>query len=140
MATCDDDSLHEENLDNTDNDKEVDDDVNESIFDDEEMKKIFKTSKKRGRRAQWEDQHVIDLMETICENEYFQRKLIFTNNKPQKNKEVYNKAIKKLKEKYESNFPFSVRQVRIKFKNCVSHCKKISPLQKTTSGVKKSFK
>ena len=99
MATCDDDSLHEENLDNTDNDKEVDDDVNESGFDDEEMKKIFKTSKKRGRRAQWEDQHVIDLIETSCENEYFQRKLIFTNNKPQKNKEVYNKAIKELNKK-----------------------------------------
>ena len=65
MATCDDDSLHEENLDNTDNDKKVDDDGNESSFDDEEMKKIFKTSKKRDRRAQWEDQHVNDLMETI---------------------------------------------------------------------------
>ena len=40
-----------------------------------------------------------DLMETICENEYFQRKLSFTNNKPQKNKEVYNKAIKELNKK-----------------------------------------
>ena len=53
MATCDDDSLHEENLDNTDNDKEVDDDVNESIFDDEEMKKIFKTSKKEVDELNW---------------------------------------------------------------------------------------
>ena len=30
-----------------------------------------------------------DLIEKICENEYFRRKLIFTNNKPQKHKKVY---------------------------------------------------
>ena len=38
------------------------------------------------------------------------RKLIFTNNKPQKSKEVYDKVIKELNEKYESNFPFSVKR------------------------------
>ena len=37
-----------------------------------------------------------DLIEAICENDYFQRKLIFTNNKPQKNKEVHDKVIKEL--------------------------------------------
>ena len=30
-----------------------------------------------------------DLIGKIWENEYFRRKLIFTNNKPQKNKEMY---------------------------------------------------
>ena len=40
-----------------------------------------------------------DLIEIICENEYFQGKLIFTNNKPQKNKEVYDKVFKELNEK-----------------------------------------
>ena len=77
-----------------------------------------------------------DLIETICENEYFRRKLIFTNNKPQKSKEVYDKVIKELNKKYESNFPFSVKQVRMIFDNCVLQCKRISLLQKTTSGVK----
>ena len=36
---------------------------------------------------------------------------MFTNNKPQKNKQVYNKVIKEPNKKYESNFPFPVKQV-----------------------------
>ena len=76
------------------------------------------------------------LIETICENEYFRRKLIFTIKMPQKNKEVHNKVIKDLNEKYEANFYFTVKQIQIKFKNCGSQCKRISLLQKTTSGVK----
>ena len=96
MTTFDDDLLSKEDLDNIDNDNEADDDVNESSSHNEEMKKILNIGKKRGRWAQWEDQYVNDLIETIRENEYFQRKLIFTNNKPQKNKEVYDKSIKEL--------------------------------------------
>ena len=99
-----DDVLSEEDLNNIENANEGDDDVDESSSDIEEMKKILKTGKKRGRRAQSEYQHVNDLVETICENEYFRRKLIFTNNKPQKNKEVYDKVIKELNEQCESNF------------------------------------
>ena len=52
MATFDDDLLSEEELDNIDNDNQGDDDVDESSADNEEMKKSFKISKKRGRRAQ----------------------------------------------------------------------------------------
>ena len=88
--------MSKEDLDNIDNDNEVDDDVGKSSSHNEEMKKIFKIGKKRGRRAPWEDQHVNDLIEAICENDYFRRKLIFTNNKPQKNKEVYDEVIKEL--------------------------------------------
>ena len=72
MATFDDDLLSEEELDNIDNDNQGDDDVDESSPDNEEMKKSFKISKKRGRRAQWDAQHENDLQETTCENEYFQ--------------------------------------------------------------------
>ena len=93
------------------NGNEGDDNVVESSSDNEEMKKVLKIGKKIGRQAQQEDQHVNDLKENICENEYFQRKPIFTNNKPQKNKEVCNKVIKELFEKYESNLPFSIEQV-----------------------------
>ena len=56
-----------------------------------------------------------------------------------KSKEVYDKVIKELNKKYESNFPSSVKQVRVKFKNRVSQCKRLSLLQKT-SGVKTLFK
>ena len=79
MATFDKYLLSEEDLDNIDTDNEGDDNVDESSSDNEEMKKILNIGKKSGRRAQWEDQHVNDLVEIICENEYFRRKLIFTN-------------------------------------------------------------
>ena len=82
------------------------------VADNEDMKKILKIDKKGGRRAQQEDQHVNDLIETICENEYFGRTLILTNNTPQKNKEVYDKVNKEINEKYKSNFFSSVKQVR----------------------------
>ena len=85
MATIDDKLSSEEDLDNTDYDNQVDINVDESSSDNVEMKKILK----RGRQGQWEDQDLNDLIESICENECFRVKLIFTNNKPQKNKEVY---------------------------------------------------
>ena len=91
-----DDVLSEEDLINIEDDNDGNDDVDESSSDIEEMQKILKTGKKRGRRAQREYQHVNDLVETICENEYFRRKLIFTNNKLQKNKEVTIKLLKNL--------------------------------------------
>ena len=88
MATLHNVLSSEKDLDNIDNDNELDNDVDESSSDKEDMKKIFKTGKKRDRRAQWEDQHMNDLKENIYENEYFRRKFIFTNNKQQKKKEV----------------------------------------------------
>ena len=81
MATFDYDLSSEEDLDNFANDNEVDHDVDESSSDNEEMRKTLKIGKKRDGWAQWEDQHVNDLTENICENEYGRRKLIFTNNK-----------------------------------------------------------
>ena len=89
MATIDDKLSSEEDLDNIDYGNQVDVNVDESSSDNVEMQKILKIGKKRGRQAQWEDQDLNDLIESICENECFQRKLIFTNNKPQKNKELY---------------------------------------------------
>ena len=69
--TFEDNFLSEEDLDNSDNDNAGDDNVDKSSSGNEQMKSIFKTGKKRGRRDQWEDQHVNDVIETICENEYF---------------------------------------------------------------------
>ena len=106
MTTFDDDLLSKEDLNNIGNDNEADDDVDESSSHNCEMKKILNIGKNTGRRARWEDQHVNDIIETICENEYFQRKLIFTNNKLQKNKVVHDKVIKELNERYESKIFF----------------------------------
>ena len=56
-----------------------------------------KPRKKKGRRAHWPEDMVDDLIDIICESDYFKRKLIFKNNKAQKNKEVYESVIKILK-------------------------------------------
>ena len=89
MATFDDDLLSEADLTNIENDIEGNDYIDESSSNNEEMKKILNTGKIRGRRAKWKDQLLNDLKEIICENEYFRRKLIFTNNNRQKSKELY---------------------------------------------------
>ena len=34
--------------------------------------------KRRGRKAQWQDRHVVDMVDVICSNDNFARKLIFT--------------------------------------------------------------
>ena len=88
MATIDDKLSSEEDLDNIDYDNQVDVHVDESSSS-SLMKNILQIGKKRGRQIQYEDQDLNDLTESICENECFRRKLIFTNNKRQENKEVY---------------------------------------------------
>ena len=88
MATIDDKLSSEEDLDNIDYDNQVDVHVDESSSS-SLMKNNLQIGKKRGRQIQYEDQDLNDLIESICENECFRRKLIFTNNKQQKNKEVY---------------------------------------------------
>ena len=45
--------------------------------------------KKPKREAQWSDTLLNDLAYIIVNNDYFKRKLIFTNSKNQKNTEVY---------------------------------------------------
>ena len=34
--------------------------------------------KRRGRKVQWQDRHVVDMVDVICSNDNFARKLIFT--------------------------------------------------------------
>ena len=97
-------------------------------------------SRKKGLRAQSPENMVDDLIEIICESDYFKCKLSFTNNKAQKDKEVYECVIKILKERYRNreiptDFSFTVDQTRVKFKGCVSVCKKIALQRKTTSGI-----
>ena len=80
------------------------------------------------------------LQKAFVKMKIFGKKLIITNKEPQKNKEVYDEVIKELNEQYESIFSFSVKQVWIKFKNCVSQYKRINLLQKSASGVRQLLK
>ena len=106
MATCDDDSLHEENLDNTDNDKEVDDDVNESIFDDEEMKKIFKTSKKKVDELNWRTNMWMILWKPFVKMNIFKENSVSQIINHRKTKRCTIKPLKNLKKSMNPIFLF----------------------------------
>ncbi|XP_067049665.1 uncharacterized protein [Acropora muricata] len=83
---------------------------------------------------------VDDLVDIIITNDYYQRKLIFVNTKNQQNGKVYEKVLKELKSRAEgkgNSVPFTVAQVRTKFKKCVSECKKAALTIKTATGVKR---
>ena len=84
--------------------------------------------KRRGRKAQWRDCHVADMVDVICSNDNFSRKLIFTNSKNTRNNEVYVQVLKEVEKRYtgSSSFPFSTGQMRTKFKRCVAECKKLA--------------
>ena len=61
-----------------------------SLSDDENL--VPQKKKGRGRKAQWQDSHVADMVDVICSNDNFARKLIFTNSKNTKNNEVYSQV------------------------------------------------
>ena len=120
-----------------DNDKETD--SNESDTGVSEQSEVCSSRKKKrkGRRSVWEERHVNDLVDVICSSEYY-KKLIFTNTKNSKNAEIYANVLKDLGQRYEDgSFPFSVDQLRNKFKKCISECKKIALTVKTSTGVKR---
>ena len=100
---------------------------------------LKKNAKKKGRKATWSEACINELIDVVCESEYFRKKLIFTNNKAVKNTEVYTKVVKQVEIRFKERgevFPFSVVQSRTKFKACVSTCKKAAMLRKTASGLK----
>ena len=121
-----------------DNDKETD--SNESDTGVSEQSEVCSSRKKKrkGRRSVWEERHINDLVDVICSSEYYKKKLIFTNTKNSKNAEIYANVLKDLGQRYEDgSFPFSVDQLRNKFKKCISECKKIALTVKTSTGVKR---
>ena len=91
-----------------------------------------------GRKAVWPENCINELVDVVCENEYYQKKLIFTNNKATKNLEVYIKIVKEVKARLAERgevFLFSVVQTRTKFKACIAACKKASMTRKCGSGI-----
>ena len=93
---------------------------------------------KKGRKSTWQDRQINDLV-VICSSQYFKKGLIFTNTKNSKNGEIYEQVLKQVKERYLSQgeeFPFTVSQIRNKFKKCISECKKIALTVKTATGIK----
>ena len=120
--------------------EETSDSEEESSFSLSDNENLAPPNKKRrGRKAQWRDCHVADMVDVICSNDNFSRKLIFTNSKNTRNNEVYVQVLKEVEKRYtgSSSFPFSTGQMRTKFKRCVAECKKLALTIKTATGVKR---
>ena len=96
------------------------------------------SKKKAGRRPTWREDDVTDLVDIVCNSEYFKRKIIFTNSKNTKNNEIYGKLLKDLKERAfvrGDEFSFTVNQVSNKLKKLISECKKAALTIKTATGI-----
>ena len=62
-------------------------------------KKKGKEKKKPGRKSNWSPEAVDDFIDIVVNDDYYQRKLIFTSTKNQKNGVIYEKILLKLIEK-----------------------------------------
>lgn len=97
--------------------------------------------KKSGRKSSWmPDEDIDDLVDIVINNDYYQRKLIFTNTKCQRNAEIYKEILEELEHRALSRgteLKFTAKQLRTKFKKCVSACKHAALTMKTASGIKR---
>ena len=90
-----------------------------------------KKRKKLGRKATWKESQITDMVNVISNDEELVRKLVFTNVKKSSNTDAYEKVLLQLG----NDFPFTVKQMRTKFKWCISVCKKACLTMKTASGI-----
>ena len=111
----------------------------ENVDDEEEPpQQAKKKGAKRGPRGLWKQDLVDDLVDIVITNDYYKKNLIFVNTKTQQNGKVYEKVLKELKSRSEGkgkSVPFTVGQVRTRFKKCISECKKAALTIKTATGV-----
>jgi translation initiation factor 1 (eIF-1/SUI1) len=96
--------------------------------------------KKKGRKTRWSTETLDDFVDIVTNDEYYKRKLIFTNTKNQQNGLIYEKILKELKDRCsarDEDIDFTAAQLRTKFKKCVSDCKFAALTIKTGSGIKR---
>ena len=99
----------------------------------------LKRKKKAGRKSCWPEEAIDEVVNVICENEYYRKRLIFTNNKASKNLGMYSKIVNEVKVRFNErgtgSFKFTPVETRTKFKSCVATCKKASMTRKCGSGI-----
>ena len=96
--------------------------------------------KKKGRKCQWSETLVNDLVDIIVENDKYRQKLLMTNTKNAKNGQYMDCVVKELKERCVDRgevFPFDTNQTRQKFRRCVVACTAAALKIKTSSGIKR---
>ena len=109
------------------------DDESDSAEDSENvsLEEGKKKRKKLGWKATWKESQITDMVNVICNDAELVRKLFFTNVKKSSNTDAYEKVLPLL----ENDFPFMIKQMRNKFKWCVSVCKRACLTIKTASGI-----
>ena len=102
------------------------------------MSKKKMASNIAGRKSQWPERLLNDMIDTITGDEYVKKKLIFENNRSQKSSEIYESILDKMKAcAYERNeaVELSCMQVSNKFRKVVSVFKRAAMLMKSASGI-----
>ena len=93
--------------------------------------------KKKGRKFQWSETLVNDLVDIIVENDKYRQKLLMANTKNAKNGQYIDCIVKELKKRCVDRgevFPFEMNQTRQKFHRCVAACRTAALKVKTSSG------
>ena len=101
--------------------------------------KKSKAKRKTGCQPKWNDDDVDDMADLVVNNDYYKRKLIFTNTKNQSNSEIYEnkKRIAKRAAKRNLQLVLSIDQIRTKFKKCVRDWKNVAMTIKTETEIKR---
>ena len=122
---------------------EDEEDSEEDQYADELLNKFKKKNVKKnktGRKAQWTDSLLSDMVDIVVSSEYYKKKLIFTNTKNQKNGAIYGNVLEELKTRASARnetVPFTAVQLRNKFKKAVAECKKTALTIKSATGIKR---
>lgn len=128
-----------------DTDEEQEDDEKDSDEIDDALQLFVKkgkgvNKKKTGWKSKWPAKALDDFIDIVVSNNSYQKHLIFTNSKNQKNGQIYEKILEELKARVSSRgdmIMFTVPQLRSKFKRCVSFCKQAALTQRTATGIKR---
>ena len=75
----------------TDEEVEVDDEEVDKALGQElqaQGSATLKRKRKAGRKSSWPQESIDEFVNIICDNEYYRKRLIFTNNKASKNLEI----------------------------------------------------
>lgn len=103
---------------------------------------VRKKRKKAGRKTKWAQEMLNDFIDIIVISEYNKKKLIFMNTNTQRNGEIYENILKELNKrcaKRGEKVPFTVQQLRSKFKKCVGTCKQaVASLPVVSNGFRKT--
>ena len=87
-------------------DNQETDGIDEEVDKDSDEKSAKKKHARKGRKAQWLDNHVADMVDVIWSDDHFARKLIFINSKKTGNNEVHCKVQKEVKKRYTGSSAF----------------------------------